>query len=234
MSTEKSQDIVLLRSREVQELIGHVPGGFIRYGKGFILVLLVSALLLCEFVFSTKEECFPLRILPNVSVETVRSPSSGSIVCCNVEQGQIVAAGDTLLVIRTVGKHHILRAGEPGKVNLCSFCITNEPVSKWQSLMEICPEQSISKPFYAIADTLPDEVPLARFQSIEADINGRKMAFRMVRIMENEEMGRKSALFQSETSMEIIREQKTKGRLNTGKAVLYDNLVKMIRDVLHP
>lgn len=25
--------------------------------------------------------------------------------------------------------------------------------------MEICPEYSISKPFYAIADTLPDELP---------------------------------------------------------------------------
>ena len=228
MSTEKSQDIVLLRSREVQELIGHVPGGIIRYGTGFILVLLVSALLLCEFVFSTKEECFPLRILPNVSVETVRSPSSGSIVCCNVEQGHIVAAGDTLLVIRTVGKHHILRAGEPGKVNLCSFCIANKPVSKGQSLMEICPEQSISKPFYAIADTLPDEVPLARFQTIEADMYGRKMVLKMVRIMEDRETGKKRALFQSDTYLEIIRQQKTKGWVSTGKGVLHDDLVTLI------
>ena len=234
MSTEKSQDIVLLRSREVQELIGHVPGGFIRYGTGFILVLLVSALLLCEFVFSTKEECFPLRILPNVSVETVRSPSSGSIVCCNVEQGQIVAAGDTLLVIRTVGKHHILRADDHGKVKLCSFCIVNEPVRRGQLLMEICPEYSISKPFYAIADTLPDEVPLARFQTIEADMYGRKMVLKMVRIMEDRETGKKRALFQSETYLEIIRQQKTKGWISTGKGVLHDNLVKMIRDVLHP
>ena len=71
-------------------------------------------------------------------------------------------------------------------------------------------------------------------ESIEADMYGRKMVLKMVRIMEDREMGKKSALFQSETSMEIIREQKTKGRLNTGKGVLHDNLVKMIRDVLHP
>ena len=71
-------------------------------------------------------------------------------------------------------------------------------------------------------------------ESIEADMYGRKMILKMVRIMEDRETGKKSALFQSETSMEIIREQKTKGRLNTGKGVLHDNLVKMIRDVLHP
>lgn len=71
-------------------------------------------------------------------------------------------------------------------------------------------------------------------ESIEADMYGRKMVLKMVRIMEDRETGKKSALFQSETSMEIIREQKTKGRLNTGKGVLHDNLVKMIRDVLHP
>ena len=71
-------------------------------------------------------------------------------------------------------------------------------------------------------------------ESIEADMYGRKMVLKMVRIMEDRETGKKSALFQSETSLEIIREQKTKGRLNTGKGVLHDNLVKMIRDVLHP
>ena len=44
MATDKSNDIVQLRTPEVQELIGHIPGGFMRYGIGLILALLLACL----------------------------------------------------------------------------------------------------------------------------------------------------------------------------------------------
>ena len=50
MSTDKSQDFIQLRSPEVQELIGHIPGGFMRYGIGLILFLLTIVLLTCNFI----------------------------------------------------------------------------------------------------------------------------------------------------------------------------------------
>lgn len=227
MPTNKSKDTVLLRSQEVQELIGHIPGGFMRYGIGLILVLLIAVLTVCNFIPYSEVKSFPLRILPNVSTEDIRSPVDGSITRCHVKEGMMVSTGDTLLAIHADGELRILRATACGKVRLCSFFVTNETVRKGQTLMEICQQSSRPKPLLAIADTLPRSVALGQLQTIEVDIYGRRIPFKMIQTIEDEESGKTQALFRSEQCLEATQPHRADGEAITNDGVLLDKLIQL-------
>lgn len=229
MPTNKNKDIIQLRSLEVQELIGHIPGGFMRYGISLILALLVIVLLACSFIPYNETKSFPLRVLPNVSTEEIRSPYDGYITHCYVKEGTMVSIGDTLLSIHADGKLQSLKATNDGRVKLCSFCATNETIKKGQVLIEIC--QQVSKPeiLLAIADTLPHFVSLKQFQTIEVDIRGQKIPFKIVQTIEDKESGKQQALFQSEKCMEVTRLYRAEGKVFTNDGVLLDKLVQIKR-----
>ncbi len=227
MPTNKSKDTVLLRSQEVQELIGHIPGGFMRYGIGLILVLLIAVLIVCNFIPYSEVKSFPLRIVPNVPAEGIRSPVDGSITRCYVREGLTVSAGDTLLAIDVDGKPRILRATACGKVRLCGFLVTNETVRKGQLLMEICRQGYKPKALLAIADTLPQSVSLGQLQTIEVDIYGRRIPFKMIQTIEDEESGKTQALFRSEQCLEATQPHRADGEAITNDGVLLDKLIQL-------
>lgn len=227
MPTNKSKDTVLLRSQEVQELIGHIPGGFMRYGIGLILVLLIAVLIVCNFIPYSEVKSFPLRIVPNVPAEGIRSPVDGSITRCYVREGMMVSTGDTLLAIDADGKSRILRATACGKIRLCRFLVTNETVRKGQMLMEIRQQSSMPKPLLAIADTLPHSVSLGQLQKIEVDIYGQRIPFMMLQTIEDEESGNTQALFRSELCIEATQPRRVDGEAVTNDGVLLDKLIQL-------
>jgi hypothetical protein len=228
MPTEKKKDIIQLRSPEVQELIGHIPNGFMRYGIGLILSLLIAILITCNFIPYKEVKSFSLRVLPSVPAVYVRSPFDGQITHCYVKDGLIVSSGDTLLTILVDGKLHILKATTCGKVRLCSFCIPNEPVMKGQKLMEVCEHTSTIGLLTAIADTLPQSIyHLKKQQSIDIDLNGESIPFKLVSVIEDKESSKKQALFQSENRMELTRQQRVEGKIVMNDGVLLDKLIQI-------
>lgn len=227
MPTSKDKDIILIRSQEVQELIGHIPGGFMRYGIGLILVLLIAALLACSFIPYRDTQSFPLRVLPNVPSQCIRSPFDGNIAHCYVEEGAVVSPGDTLISMNVDGQLHYLKATARGKIKLCSFCAPNESIRKGQSLLEICDYSCMPKFLMAIADTLPETVPVGQIQTIELNIGGHVVPFKLVRIIEDKESCKKQGLFQSESCIGVTRQHLVEGKVVTDHGVLSDKLIQV-------
>ncbi|MCM1372050.1 MAG: hypothetical protein NC113_05090 [Bacteroides sp.] len=227
MTNNKNEDSIQLRSQEVQELIGHIPGGFMRYGIGLILVLLILVLVACNFIPYSETKSFQLRVLPNVPAESLCSPFDGNIMNCWVIEGSFVSAGDTLLTIHADGKLHILKAANNGKVKLCSFCERYETVKKGQPLIEIYQQNSIPQPLLLIADTLPNFIPLEQFHTIEVDIHGQEIPFNIVRTIEDKETGRIQALFQSDKYIEVTRQHRIMGKVVTYDGVLIEKLLQI-------
>lgn len=229
MPTDKDNVIVCQRSQEVQELLGHIPGGFMRHGIGIIFILLVAALLVCNFIPYAEVKSFPVRVLPNVPAEDIRSPYDGHITYCHVGEGAMVSAGDTLLTVFADGKQQALKATTHGKVRLCSFCVTNETVRKGQTLMEILQQDSTAKPLLAIADTLTLSVSVQELQAIDVNLCGQKIPFKIVRTIEDKGTGVRQALFQSEKRMEMSQSQRAEGKIVINRSTLLDRLVQTRR-----
>lgn len=229
MATDKSNDIVQLRTPEVQELIGHIPGGFMRYGIGLILALLIAVLCVCNYIPYSDEQTLSMRVLPNVQTVSIYSPCEGSINRCYVKEGSHVDIGDTLLTIRTNETLHTLKAPESGYVEFCSFCVSNECVRKGQPLFELYEQQVSPRPLQAIADTLPRSVTDDQLRSIDVRLNGRFVPFKLVKIIEDKVTGHKQALFQSESCTKVIQQTKVSGIVTIHEGVLLDKLIQIRR-----
>lgn len=229
MVTNKNKEGIQLRSVEVQELIGHIPRGLMSYGIGLILALLVVLLLVCNFIPYSETKPIPMVVLPNVSTTSVRSPYEGTIVHCSVKDDSKVSIGDTLLSVYSDGLQRTLIAPVNGKIRFCSFCATNEPVKKGQLLLEIFNPSSKSAPLQAIADSLPQSLSLEQIQTIDLNLKGKMFTFQLLKVLEDQSTGKKQALFQSESDLEIYQRQKVEGKALLNEGVLLDKLIQFKR-----
>lgn len=229
MAKIKNKESIQLRSAEVQEIIGHIPRGFMRYGIGLILALLVALLLLCNFIPYSEDKSIPMVVLPNVSTTNVQSPYEGTVVQCSVKDGSKVSAGDTLLSVYSEGRQQPLIAPINGKIRLCCFCATNEPVKKGELLLEIFDTSSKIAPLQAIADSLPQSISLGKIQTIDLNLKGRMITFKLLKVIEDQSTGKKQALFQSERNFTNLQRQKVEGRVLMNDGVLLDKLIQFKR-----
>lgn len=226
MATNRNKEDIQLRSAEVQEIIGHIPKGFMRYGIGLILGLLVALLVVCNFIPYSETKSIPMVVLPNVPTTNVQSPYDGTIVQCSVKDDSKVSTGDTLLSVQSGGQRRTLISPVNGKIRLCSFCVTNEPVGKGKLLLEIFNTHSQNAPLQAIADSLPQNVSLENIQTININLKGRMTTFKLLKIIEDQSTGKKQALFQSERNLTNFQRQKAEGRILINDGVLLDKLIK--------
>ena len=227
MSTDKSQDFIQLRSPEVQELIGHIPGGFMRYGIGLILFLLTIVLLTCNFIPYKETQNLQLRVLPNVSSQSIHAPFDGKITHCYVKEGTAVSVGDTLISMNANGQLHYLKATIRGKIKLRSFCAPNENIKKGETLLEICDYTHTSKVLIAIADTLPKSVSVEQLQTIELNIDGHVIPFKLNQIIEDKEKCKTRALFQAEKRINLAEQHQVESKITSNHGVLLDKLIQI-------
>lgn len=229
MAKIKNKESIQLRSPEVQEIIGHIPRGFMRYGIGLILALLVALLLLCNFIPYGEVKSIPMVVLPNVSTTNVQSPYEGTVVQCLVKDGSKVSTGDTLLSVHSEGQQQTLIAPVNGKIRLCCFCAMNEPVKKGELLLEIFDTFSKIAPLQAIADSLPQSISLEKIQTIDLNLKGKMITFKLLKVIEDQSTGKKQALFQSERNFTNLQRQKVEGRVLMNDGVLLDKLIQFKR-----
>ena len=200
-----------------------------RYGIGLILALLIALLLVCNFIPYSETKSIPIVVLPNVSTTNVRSPYEGTITLCSVKDGSRVSTGDPLLSIHAEGRQQTLIAPVNGKIKLYSFCATNEPVKKGELLLAIFNIASKNAPLQAIADSLPQSISLEKLQTIDLNLKGKMITFKLLKVIEDQSTGKKQALFQSERNFTNIQRQKTEGLVLINNGVLLDRLIQFKR-----
>ena len=92
---EKKRPNIELRSREVQELMGAVPSGIIRYGIGVILLLLIGFVIASHFITYSEERMLTLTLQSNVETLPVTAAMDGRVVRSNGVEGEKVERGES-------------------------------------------------------------------------------------------------------------------------------------------
>lgn len=149
---EKKKQEIELRSREVEELIGTMPSGILRYGIGTILLLLLSFIVASRFVPYPDISYVPIEIIANIETKPITSPKNGKILHTYVEENTTVNRGDTLLTTITEdGYIYYIIAPCEGTLHFFTFCYEGEKIKTGQLLLEIHIPQN--RPIQTIAIT---------------------------------------------------------------------------------
>ncbi len=219
---------IQLRSPEVQELIGHLPRGFMRYGIGIILSILLFILVLCHFVPYDNYENIKIRILPNMVISAVTVNTDGYITYCHVAENETVKYGDTLLTLQANDtQYYSLVSPQDGTVHFHSFCVPNEFVKKGQALMEIRKESTTPIPAIATADSLPITINLSEKKDIIIELStGQNAIFNVKKEIENHTSQTKSILLQSSQPISIPYELTKNVPVKISDSNLLEKLLK--------
>ena len=125
------------------------------------------------------------------------------------------------------GQLHYLKATIRGKIKLRSFCAPNENIKKGETLLEICDYTHTSKVLIAIADTLPKSVSVEQLQTIELNIDGHVIPFKLNQIIEDKEKCKTRALFQAEKRINLAEQHQVESKITSNHGVLLDKLIQI-------
>lgn len=216
-----------LRSSEVQELIGHIPGGFMRYGIGLMQALLLIVLMACKFIPYQEKQKLPVKVFPNVPVSDVVASADGIVMRCYVEEGARVACGDTLLALQSGDSlSHVLSSHE-GTVRFFRFCIPNEAVAKGQKLMEVLRNDGTKRFAFAVVDSLPPPVDVNALKKIAVTVMNQNLTFTIKRTIEDENARTISVLLQSDQAVDVSREVTAEIEVEADGGSLLDKLIQI-------
>ena len=137
---KKNETLLNLRpAHEMEELMGPVPRGFLQYGIGLILLVLLMLVAATCFIPYPDTRTLTLQLQPNVRPAVLTAPGHGTVGRNALTDGAPVRRGDTLLTLHGSGGLTTLTAPCAGTLRLLSFCYEGEPVSPDQPLLEISP-----------------------------------------------------------------------------------------------
>ncbi len=225
METKTKIPEVQLRSPEVQQLLGRMPGGFVRYGATLILLILLIVLAVCAFVPYEEDVQMRVRILPNVPCHEVRTSTDGTIVQCRVADNAQVAAGDTLLVYTDGNRQCCVVSPQSGSIHLLQFCIAGESIKRGDALFEVRSNVQTKQKAYAIVDTLPSNVNLSQSSVYVANVDSAKLKFQVKQTQSNSTTGITRVLLQSEQKVAIVKEIPAIIRIPSKKGSLLNQLI---------
>ncbi len=225
METKTKIPEVQLRSPEVQQLLGRMPGGFVRYGATLILLILLIVLAVCAFVPYEENVQMRVRILPNVPCHEVRTSTDGTIVQCRVADNAQVAAGDTLLVYTDGNRQCCVVSPQSGSIHLLQFCIAGESIKRGDALFEVRSNVQTKQKAYAIVDTLPSNVNLSQSSVYVANVDSAKLKFQVKQTQSDSATGITRVLLQSEQKVAIVKEIPAIIRIPSKKGSLLNQLI---------
>ncbi len=225
METKTKIPEVQLRSPEVQQLLGRMPGGFVRYGATLILLILLIVLAVCAFVPYEENVQMRVRILPNVPCHEVRTSTDGTIVQCRVADNAQVAAGDTLLVYTDGNRQCCVVSPQSGSIHLLQFCIAGESIKRGDALFEVHSNVQTKQKAYAIVDTLPSNVNLSQSSVYVANVDSAKLKFQVKQTQSDLATGITRVLLQSEQKVAIVKEIPAIIRIPSKKGSLLNQLI---------
>ena len=178
---KKNETLLNLRpAHEMEELMGPVPRGFLQYGIGLILLVLLMLVAATCFIPYPDTRTLTLQLQPNVRPAVLTAPGHGTVGRNALTDGAPVRRGDTLLTLHGSGGLTTLTAPCAGTLRLLSFCYEGEPVSPDQPLLEISPAGAA----HAVATLQASaQNPLPETRSLSATWQGRTLHFSLHRTL---------------------------------------------------
>src|SRR5882724_6869169 len=136
--TNKEKDI-LLRSREIDEIIGKPPHWLIRWGIGIFFFVLTLVLVLSAFVRYPETIIMQFRLIQTKPTASLVSKTNGKLFRLFVKEGSYVHKDDTLFSLRNNSVHneahqYVSTAPVEGRVNFTTPLQENQTVIKDQLL----------------------------------------------------------------------------------------------------
>ncbi len=209
MEAKQKKPDIQLRSPEVQQLLGRMPGGFICYGATLILLCLLIFLAVAAFVPYEQSVPVRVRIMPNVACCEVRAATDGTIVHCNTSDNTQVAIGDTLLTYTVGNRLSYLLSPESGNIHFLRFCIPGESIKSEEPLFEVRSASQTKQTAYAIVDSLPSTVNLSLLHGFTHHIGASQITFLIKQTLDDSETGIRRVLLQSDQKVAITQEVTT-------------------------
>ena len=200
---EKKRPNIELRSREVQELMGAVPSGIIRYGIGVILLLLIGFVIASHFITYSEERMLTLTLQSNVETLPVTAAMDGRVVRSNGVEGEKVERGDTLLVLDSSDKRTFLLAPAPGILHYRTFCFEGEKVCKGQPLVEIFQVPGNGRNVFALAVWPETEASESIPQTLVAAWEKQSLRFVLDSTMKDDTTDAVRLLYVSDKQMQV-------------------------------
>lgn len=225
METKTKNPEVQLRSPEVQQLLGRMPRGFVRYGAALILLILLLVLIVSAFMPYEENVQMRVRILPNVSCHEVRATTDGTIVHCLVADNAQIAEGDTLLLYTHENRQCYVVSPKSGSVHFLRFCIAGESIKSGEALFEVRSNLQTKQVAYAIIDTLSSNVNLSQTSDCMANVGNTQLNFRVKQTQSDATTGITRVLLQSEQKVAIAKEIPAIVQITTKSGSLLDQLI---------
>jgi multidrug resistance efflux pump len=149
---------VLLRSREIDEIIGKPPHWLIRWGIGIFFFVLTLVLVLSAFVRYPETITTPFKLALTKPAEPLVSQADGKLLKLFVKEGSHVHKNDTLFFEKTNSDYnavqqYISTAPVEGTVNFISPLQENQTVTKNQLLFYIIPTGTSSQATIYVHET---------------------------------------------------------------------------------
>lgn len=118
-----------LHSEEVQELMGAVPSWIQRWGIYLVALILIVAIILCNYISLPQKSEISLYPLPTDNVVVISTPQDGKISSLLVKNNESILAGDTILIYKSsTGAESIITSPIDG------FCIFTGPITSSEKL----------------------------------------------------------------------------------------------------
>lgn len=108
-----------LHSEEVQELMGAVPSWIQRWGISLVALILIAAIILCNYISLPQKSKIALYPIPTDNVVVISTTQDGEITSLLVKNNEPIIAGDTILIYKSsTGAESIITSTIDG---LCTF-----------------------------------------------------------------------------------------------------------------
>lgn len=118
-----------LHSEEVQELMGSIPSWIQRWGISLVALILIVAIILCNYIYLPQKSEINLYPLPTDNVVVISTPQNGKIRFLLVKNNEPIIAGDTILIYQSsTGAESIITSPIDG------FCTFTGPITSSEKL----------------------------------------------------------------------------------------------------
>lgn len=118
-----------LHSEEVQELMGAVPSWIQRWGISLVALILIVAIIICNYIYLPQKSEINLYPLPTDNLAIISTPQDGKIRFLLVKNNEPIIAGDTILIYQSsTGAESIITSSIDG------FCTFTGPIIPHKNL----------------------------------------------------------------------------------------------------
>jgi multidrug efflux pump subunit AcrA (membrane-fusion protein) len=164
------EDAALLRSKEIDEIIGRPPHWLIQWGISIFFLVFLMVFLLSYFIEYPETVTAPFRIISNNPAIPISVNKNGIIVKLLIKEGSCIHKNDTLFYWRTninSGQLAFL-APSAGRVDFISPLVNRQTVSEGTPLFYVIPASEYYATLYVNSSNIRK---VNSFQQVRLDVS---------------------------------------------------------------